>query len=61
MLVVTDVATTCAEVSHHQSQVNGCGHLNVLSLVCVTLLVSFAIMSLAVRLKWHRSIVIGLF
>ena len=58
--MVTDVATTCAEVSH-QSQVNGCGHLNVLSLVCVTLLVSFAIMLLAVRLKWHRSIVIGLF
>ena len=47
--------------SHHQSQVNGCGHLNVLSLVCVTLLVSFAIMLLAGRLKWHRSIVIGLF
>ena len=47
--------------SHHQSQVKDCCRLNVLSLVCVHWLVSFAVMLLAVRLKWCRSVVIGWF
>ena len=47
--------------SHHQSQVKGCCQSNVLSPVCVHWLVSFAVMLLAVRLKWRRSVVIGQF
>ena len=39
----------------------GCCQSNVLSPVCVHQLVSFAVMLLAVRLKWHRSVVIGQF
>ena len=47
--------------SHHQSQVKGSCQSNVLSPVCVHWLVSFAVMLLAVRLKWRRSVVIGRF
>ena len=45
--------------SHHQSQVNSCCQSNVLSPVCINWWVSLAVMLLAVRLKWRRSVVIG--
>ena len=45
--------------SHHQSQLKGCCQSNVLSPACINWLVSFAVMLLAVRLKWRRSVVIG--
>ena len=45
--------------SHHRSRVNSCCHWSVLSPVCINWLVSFAVMLLAVRLKWRRSVVIG--
>ena len=45
--------------SHDQSQVNSFCQSNVLSPVCISWLVSFAVMLLAVRLKWRRSVVFG--
>ena len=45
--------------SHLQSQVNSCCQSNVLSPVCINWLVSFAVMLLAVRFKWRRSVVFG--
>ena len=47
--------------SHLQSQVNSCCQSNVLSPVCMNWLVSFAMMLLAVRPMWRRSVVIGQF
>ena len=38
---------------------NSCCQSNVLGPVCINGLVSFAVMLLAVRLKWRRSVVIG--
>ena len=57
--MVTDVDNLSG--GHHQSQVKGYCQSNVLSPVCVHRLVSFAVMLLAVRLKWRRSVVIGRF
>ena len=48
--------------SHHQTQVNSCFQVNsfcqanVLSPVCINWFVSFAVMLLAVRLKWQKSV-----
>ena len=38
---------------------NSCCQSNVLSPVCIDRLVIFAVMLLAVRLKWRKSVVIG--
>ena len=57
--MVTDVDNLSG--GHHPSQVKGYCQSNVLSPVCVHRLVSFAVMLLAVRLKWRRSVVIGRF
>ena len=38
---------------------NSCCQSNVLNPVCINRLVSFAVMLLAVKLKWRKSVVIG--
>ena len=47
--------------SHHQSQVNSCCQVNVLSPVCINWFVSFHVMLSAVRLKWQKLVMIGWF